>query len=184
MSHHQAHTQPQTVEPSHTHMLPPHQDMKPSPMKLNQPQMVEMLHMLAQSQAMEDHQHTPNKPQLDIPTVFQLPTSLKLLQMEELSHTLMQLKQPHTVDKLHISLKPHQMVELIQRQSQAIPHLTVALLQSTQEQPAMEDILHQQSCHQPVHHMSHLQSHTQHQMVEPLHTHMLPHHQDMKLSPM
>ena len=179
-SHHQAHTEPQMVEPSHTHMLPPHQDMKPSPMKLNQPHTEDQSPMLTQLPAMVDHQPVPNRLQLDIHQESQSHTSLKPPQTEEPYHTLMKLKPLHTVDKSPTSLKPLQMEELNQRPSHHTPHQMEELPQFIQEQPAMEDTLHQPSYHQPAHHMSHPQSHTQPQMVDKSPTHMFQLHQDMK----
>jgi hypothetical protein len=40
-----------------------------------------------------------------------------------------------------------------------ILHLMVLPLNKFQELQAMEDLFHTQSCHQPAHHMSHLQPH-------------------------
>jgi hypothetical protein len=59
------------------------------------------------------------------------------------------------------------------------PHQMVLLLNKSQELPAMAELLHTQSCHQPVHHMFHLQLHgATTELLTP--THMLPHQMDMR----
>ena len=80
-------------------------------------------------------------------------------------------------------LIPLQMEELQLKPFQHTKPQMVELLQSTQEQPAMEELLHSPNYHQPVHHTFPLHIQYQPQTVEPSHTHMFQLPMDMKPLP-
>ena len=189
LAHHmfQLHTQYQlqTVEPSPTHMLLLHLDMKLLPTLLNQPQTEDQLPMFQPKPAMVGHHHTLLRPRLKPQEMEEPSLSLKkLLQTEELKLFHNKLAPPQMVEPPHTLLKLPAMEELFQKLNQLQQPQMVELLHTFQEPQAMEDTLHPQMFHQPVHHMFHHQFPTQHPKVDTLPTHMSQPQMDMKQLPM
>ena len=96
----QFHTQHPMEVKSHTHMLPLHQDMKPSPMKPNQPHTVDQSPTLIPLPATVDHHHIPNNHKLpQLPTVELLLILTKSLHTVDPRPSLKKAQPHHMVDK-------------------------------------------------------------------------------------
>lgn len=174
--HHQAHTLLQMVVMLHTHMSQPAQDMRPSPMLLNQLQM-DQSHTLTLKPAMEEPHHTliqPHMPehQTEEPShSFQRPP-----QTEELFHSLNQLEEHQEEEPSPMLMKPHQTEEL---------HTSLNKLPLPQTVEPSHMLLELPQMVEPPHTLYHLhQAHTPLQKEVMLLTHMSQPAQELKPSPM
>ena len=105
--HQQAHTELQVELMLHIHILTPHQELKQSPMSLNQHTTVDPLHILMSQHNTEDHLNTHKTqllPQMEEPTLMLLEQPA----MAEPNKSPMPLPEPHQETLLPMLMRPPQ----------------------------------------------------------------------------